>query len=132
MYSYGRHPALPPFRRISVRAVMIGLLCLAAAAVAFIVWLPRTVHAQMRASSIQATDATAIRAWDSTIDRMVRAGELRVRRTDDDTLVPGRTHERLSQVYRGVPVYGGGLTRQTDNGLTVSIFGTIYENVALE
>jgi len=110
------------------------LPCLAAAAAAIAVagWFPRTVHAQIRASSIQAMDAAAIRQWDSTIDRMVRSGELRVRRTDEDTLVAGRTHERLSQVYKGVPVYGGELTRQTDNGLTVSLFGTIYNNVALD
>ena len=83
-----------------MRAVRIGLPCLAAAAAAIAVagWFPRTVHAQIRASSIQAMDAAAIRQWDSTIDRMVRSGELRVRRTDEDTLVAGRTHERLSQV----------------------------------
>jgi thermolysin len=112
--------------------VRIGWLCLAAAAVATAVWLPRTVQAQIRASSIRATDAAAIRQWDSRIDRMLRAGELEVRRTDDDTLVAGRTHERLSQLYKGVPIYGGGLTRQTDNGLTVSLFGTVYENVQLD
>jgi len=116
-----------------VRAVRIGFLCFtAAAAVAVTAWFPRTVHAQIRASSIRATDAPAIRQWDSTVDRMLRAGELLVRRTDDDTLVAGRTHERLSQVYKGVPVYGGDLTRQTDNGVTVSLFGTIYENIALD
>jgi Zn-dependent metalloprotease len=112
--------------------VRIGWLCLATAAVAAAVWLPRTVHAQIRASSIRATDAASIRQWDSMIDRMLRTGELRVRRTDDDTLVAGRAHERLSQLYKGVPIYGGELTRQTDNGLTVSLFGTVYENVQLD
>jgi len=115
-----------------VRAMRIGWLCLAAAAFAAVVWLPRAVHAQLRAASVQATDSAAIRDWDSRIDRMVRGGELQVRRTDDDTLLPGRAHEHLSQVYKGVAVYGGGLTRQTDNGLTVSMFGTIYENVTLD
>jgi thermolysin len=63
---------------------------------------------------------------------MLRAGQLRVRRTDDDRLVPGRTHERLSQVHDGVPVYGGELTRQMDAGVMVSVFGTIYSNVTLD
>src|SRR2546430_4462397 len=105
------------------------MLCLAAVVAAVAVSAPRAVDAQMHATSIQAMDGAAVRQWDSTIDRMLRAGELVVRRADDDTLVPGRAHERLSQIYRGVPVYGGGLTRQTDNGLTVSLFGTLYENV---
>jgi bacillolysin len=108
------------------------MLCLAAAVVAIATFLPGRVHAQARATTIRATDPAALREWDTSIDRMVRGGELRLRRTDDDTLVPGRTHERLTQVYRGVPVYGADVTRQTEGGLTVSVFGTLYQNIAVD
>jgi bacillolysin len=47
--------------------------------------------------------------------------------------VPGRTHERYAQLYRGVPVYGGDLARQVDDrGLTISIFGSLYEGIAID
>ena len=43
---------------------------------------------------------------------MLRSGELRVRQTRDDTLIPGRTHERADQYYRGVRVFGADVARQ--------------------
>ena len=65
-------------------------------------------------------------------DRMVRDGALQIRRTDADTLIPTRTHERMDQYYKGVRVFGGDVTRQTAGGLTVSIFGTHYADIALD
>ena len=72
------------------------------------------------------------RAWTSRIDGMLRTGELRLRQTRDDTLVPGRTHERADQYYRGVRVFGGDVARQLRGGATESIFGTIYEGITLD
>src|SRR5204863_9403280 len=85
-----------------------------------------------RLRTVVATTLADLRTWDATVDRMKRDDELRVRRSVDDPLLPGRTHERLEQFYRGVRVYGGDIARQTDHGLTVSIFGTIYEGIDLE
>ena len=63
---------------------------------------------------------------------MTRSGELRSRRIDADTLVAGREHEHFDQYYAGVPVFGGGATRQTENGLAISVYGTIYSDIALD
>ena len=44
----------------------------------------------------------------------------------------GRVHETFKQYHAGVPVYGGGISRQlANNGLTVSIFGTIHQGIDL-
>jgi Zn-dependent metalloprotease len=82
-------------------------------------------------SAITATSANVdvLRDWDTRTDRMLRAGDLRRGDEREDTLMPGRRHERLEQLFQGVPVWGGGLTRQTDRGSTVSIFGSLYESI---
>jgi Zn-dependent metalloprotease len=73
-----------------------------------------------------------LRDWDRRVDGMLRNGELRVRQTRDDTLVPGRTHQRADQYYRGVRVFGADVVRQLVNGATESMFGTIYEGIDLD
>lgn len=63
---------------------------------------------------------------------MLRTGELRLRQTRDDPMVPDRTHERADQYYRGVRVFGADVTRQLRGGTTESVFGTIYEGINLD
>jgi thermolysin len=63
---------------------------------------------------------------------MLRTGQLRMRRRVDDTLIPGRTHERADQFYRGVRVFGGDVARQLRNGATESVFGTMYDGIDLD
>jgi thermolysin len=94
---------------------------------------PASVRAQPRLTTIVASDPVSIRAWDANVDRMLRSGDLEIRRTDTDTLVSGRTHTRLRQLHRGVPVYGAEMTRQTDSaGVTVSLFGTTYPGIDID
>ena len=91
------------------------------------------VRGQPRVSSIAAVSAHDLRSWDGAVNTMVRAGELALRLERADTLVPGRTHERYTQMYHGVPVHGGDLARQVDDkGLTISIFGSLYEGIAID
>ena len=71
-------------------------------------------------------------ARDQRVDRMMRGDELRVRRIVDDLLLPGRVHERLDQFHDGVRVFGGDIARQTQGGLTVSIFGTIHPDIDID
>ncbi|MCX6549696.1 MAG: M4 family metallopeptidase [Acidobacteria bacterium] len=73
-----------------------------------------------------------VRDWDSQITRMERSDELRVRRTDEDGLVPGRTHERFDQYYDGIRVVGGELVRQLEKGQTLSVFGTVYAGISVD
>jgi thermolysin len=89
-------------------------------------------HAQSRVLTLAVTTGTELRSWDVTISRMLRDDELRVRRTDDDPLLPSRSHERMDQYYKGVRVFGAGVVRQIDGGLTVSLFGTLHPNIAIE
>ena len=74
----------------------------------------------------------ALRQWDATVTAGARAGDLRRRSVRADTLLPGRSHERYDQYERGVRVYGGDVTRQVDaRGQAVSIFGTLYNGIAI-
>ncbi len=82
--------------------------------------------------SISASDARALRAWDSQITRMVRDGQLRSRGEDADQMIEGRTHERLDQYHDGVRVFGGELVRQAQGGQAVSVFGDLYAGIGLD
>src|SRR5262245_8438011 len=67
--------------------------------------------AEPRVTRLAATEATALHDWDTRIATMLRAGDLQLRRTHEDTLLPSRQHVRLDQAYQGVPVYGGQVVR---------------------
>ena len=87
--------------------------------------------AQVRVTTLAVSGGAELRGWDASIGQMARAGDMVGRRTDADAMVPGRVHERLSQFYKGVSVFGADVTRQTDAGLTVSLFGTLYLDIAI-
>ena len=90
-------------------------------------------HSQPRPITTIASGPAALRQWDGIVDQMLRTGEFEVRRADNDTLISGRVHTRLRQLHHGVPVYGAEMTRQTGpSGATVSIFGTIYQDIAID
>src|SRR5262245_16531125 len=101
--------------------------CLALPALAAV-----TEAAEPRAQRLAAVEGAALHDWDVRIESMLRAGELTLRRTHEDTLLPSRQHVRLDQVFKGVPVYGGQLVRQTEGERTVSVFGTLYEGIDLD
>jgi Zn-dependent metalloprotease len=81
--------------------------------------------------TIAATESPDVEQWDARITRMLKIGAARVRDTTADALVPGRTLQQISQLYKGVPVFGGELTRQIEDGRTISVFGTLYENIRI-
>ena len=78
-----------------------------------------------------AANIDELRHWDATIDGMERTGELVVMSRVEDRRLPERTHEYLAQYVGGVPVYGGGVSRQLDRRVTVSLLGTIHEGIDL-
>lgn len=80
--------------------------------------------------ALYATTPADLRAWDATIDRMVRARQLIVVDSRPDPDIEGRRHETLGQYYQGIPIYGGSVSRQTARGVTVSIIGTIFEGIS--
>jgi bacillolysin len=87
---------------------------------------------ERRHTQLAAVGGGELRAWDAQVDRMIRSGELELRLDREDTLIAGRRHVRFAQTVDGVRVYGGDVARQTDErGLTVSIFGTVYEGIGI-
>ena len=71
--------------------------------------------------------------WDAAVEHMARTGEFIVMSRWNDTSLEGRTHEYFAQHYAGIPVYGGGVSRQTGrSGVTVSLFGTLYQGIDVD
>jgi bacillolysin len=82
---------------------------------------------------VQAMTTREAGGWDARIQALVADGDLRPRQVRSDTLLPGRRHERFTQLYRGVRVFGGEVVRQSDDtGNAVSVFGTFYEGIDLD
>ena len=78
------------------------------------------------------TDASELRLLDAQVDAQVRTDALVLVSRQPDVSLSGRVHEAFKQYHAGVPVYGGGISRQLANGLTVSIFGTIHQGIDLD
>ena len=78
------------------------------------------------------TDVDELRQWDATVDGMTRTGELVVVSRQADRTLPGHSHEYLAQLFGGVQVHGGGVSRQLDQGATVSLFGTLYTGIDID
>ena len=78
------------------------------------------------------TDVSALRRLDAQVDALVRAAALALASRWPDPSLPGHVHESFRQLHAGVPVYGGGLSRQLATGVIVSIFGTIYQAIDLD
>jgi hypothetical protein len=80
---------------------------------------------------VEASSGVPVRVWSGRVDRLLASGDLVERLTRDDTMIPGRRHERLAQHHQGVPVFGGELIRQIDASGTLTVFGTLYEGIDL-
>lgn len=68
----------------------------------------------------------------ATIAGMIRSGDLSSVSVLDDPQIDGRRIQSLQQVYRGVVVEGGGVTMQIAGAETLSIFGTVFTDIALD
>src|SRR5581483_11275859 len=97
-----------------------------------------TPHAQdalaSRAITVTAgsQDLRTLSDWDHQIDSLTDTGVLRLKSSTDDTLLPGRTHQRFDEYYNGVRVFGAQLVRQVANGQAVSVFGTYHQPSGLD
>jgi Zn-dependent metalloprotease len=79
-----------------------------------------------------ASGGRELRDWDDRLAGMERTHDLRLRATQVDTLVPGRSHERLDQYYQGVPVFGGEAVRETDGQVTRSVTASLYAGLTID
>lgn len=109
------------------------LAAVAAAGLA-LVTLPSVPHGQSAARplKIAATTSAAALDWDRQIGRFLDAGTVRLTKSREDTLLPGRVHDRFDQYYGGVRVFGAQLVRQAEGGRAISVFGSIHPDIALE
>jgi Zn-dependent metalloprotease len=110
--------------------LMGGLVVLASAAVAAQVSIePGTRSGPV---AVYATTPSDLQTWDSNIDRLVRNRQLISVDARPDPDIDGRVHESLVQYYQGIPVYGGGISRQTAQAVTMSIIGTLFEGSSID
>ncbi len=82
--------------------------------------------------TLAATSPEVVNHWAPAIDQMQRDGSLMLRRVQQDAMLPGRLHERFTQIYKGVPVFGDEVVRETENGVPISLFGRLRANIDLD
>jgi bacillolysin len=113
-----------------MKRIVCGV-ALAVATIAALAW-PPAVSTQAvpsfeaHAFTVAPATVSDVRVWDAELTRMERSGALRLVRARDDTVLAGRRHERFAQYIGDVPIFGAEVTRQTENGLPVSILGALY------
>ena len=84
------------------------------------------------AATTRGAESPELRRFDGLVDALARTGELALVSRLGDRYLPGRAHEGFMQFHQGVPVLGGGVSRQLAGGVAVSIFGTIHEDVDVD
>jgi len=79
-----------------------------------------------------ASDMIELRRLTVLVDDLARSDDLVLTSRLPDAQLQGRVHETLTQHHLGVPVRGGGVTRQLASGVPVSIFGTIHRGLTVD
>jgi thermolysin len=97
-------------------------------------WRPTIsgVGAPVQPLAIAASSPRDLRDWDAFVTQESRNGDLRLRSVKEDTLIPGRSHERFDEYFKGVRIVGGGVTRQLDGAMPASVFGQTYSGIDLD
>ena len=82
--------------------------------------------------AVTETRISELRRADEMVDAMTRADELLLVSRTPDRYLSERVHEGFLQYHEGVPVVGGGVSRQLAGGVSVSIFGTLHEGIDVD
>lgn len=106
--------------------------CAAAAAAALLRLEPVSAQSTREPRVLAARSLTELRAHDDRVTRMMRGGDLRVRERRADKVMSGRVIERADQFHQGVRVFGGDVARQIAASQTVSVFGTLYDDIGID
>lgn len=85
-----------------------------------------------RGITVTEVQPSELRLFDELVDALARNDELVMASRTPDRYLPGRVHEGFMQYHGGVPVVGGGISRQLAGGATVSIFGTLHEGIDVD
>ena len=78
------------------------------------------------------TQVTELRRIDELVDALARIDELVQVSLTPDRHLSERVHQGFMQYHEGVPVVGGGVSRQLEGGVTVSVFGTLHEGIDID
>lgn len=113
------------------KSLITAAVC-AAAAAAVLSMPPALAQGRRGLPGIIPKTVDDLRSQDARVDRMLRGGDLRIRSSRADALVPGRRIERADQYHRGVRVFGADVSRQLSGGQTVSVYGTLYDGLAVD
>ena len=116
--------------RVVMASVLTGLVIVMSTSQDVVSQQPRPGGVAVAAG--YGTNLDALRQWDAAVDRMTRTGDLVVMSRRSDRALGGRTHEYLAQFVAGIPVHGGGIARQLDRGMTVSLFGTMHQGIDID
>lgn len=84
------------------------------------------------AQSVWSSEASEVPALAQRVDAMLLSGDLVASRVQRDSQFPNRSHERLNQLYRGVPVFGGQLVWQKRSGEVLSITGKLFDDIEVD
>ena len=115
---------MPTLRGISC-ACTLSLLCVAPVAVC-----TQTHTAGSGRETIEAADDRALSEWDRRVAEMIRRGELKLRE-DQPSENGARRHEWYQQLYKGVRVEGGNVWRETEDGKTTALEGSVFTGIDL-
>ena len=118
--------------RFVMASILAGVVIILSTGQAVVSQQPPPGGVAVAAGSGYGTNLDALRQWDAAVDRMTQTGDLVVISRRADRALAGRTHEYLAQVVAGISVHGGGITRQLDRGMTVSLFGTMHQGIDLD
>ena len=80
---------------------------------------------------ISATTIESLRSWDTFVTQRSRSGQLRLLSADVDPMLPTHTVERYQQLHNGVPIWGGEIVRDSEQGVPISIFGSLSPDLDL-
>jgi bacillolysin len=120
-----------PVRWVGPRA-----LVMTTALTAVVMSASSTLLAQTTSRVITVTagsqDLRTLSDWDHQIDSLSDTGVLRLKASVDDTLMPGRTHQRFDEYYNGIRIFGAQMVRQVADGQAVSEFGTYHPSISID
>src|SRR4051794_41728815 len=102
--------------------------CAASLGLSLVIVAQPAAQTESRAARLAPQTADTVRRWDARLDAMSRGRQLVVRRTDNDALAPGRTHERLDQYVNGVRGVGADASLQLDRCAAESLFRVRYSD----
>ncbi len=107
------------------------------AGAALVVLTAAPVHPQKQPEVLALATGTAgsltgLRQADLLLNQLQDEGSLQLVERVDDPLIATHTHERFQQYHGGVPVFAAQITRQRANGLTTSLFGTVYLDLKVD